>query len=242
MHGDPNAQGLSGCLQRPLTAIRRQRQDELKTITPTDKDVLVGIDIQNDFCAGGALAVPNGEETVALTNRLARYFENVVLTQDWHPKGHLSFASSHPGKSPLETTDMPYGPQVLWPDHCIQNTKGTAFHDGLEVAHTALIIRKGFRPNIDSYSAFYENDQQTVTGLSGYLRQRGLRRVFLTGLATDFCVQYSALDARKEGFETVVIEDACRAIDIEGSLDAAMAAMLGTGVDIIQSKEIVAIN
>ena len=125
---------------------------------------------------------------------------------------------------------------------CIQNTKGTAFHDGLEVAHTALIIRKGFRPNIDSYSAFYENDQQTVTGLSGYLRQRGLRRVFLTGLATDFCVQYSALDARKEGFETVVIEDACRAIDIEGSLDAAMAAMLGTGVDIIQSKEIVAIN
>lgn len=186
--------------------------------------------------------MPGGEETIALTNRLGRSFANVVLTQDWHPRGHLSFASSHQGKSPLETIEMAYGPQVLWPDHCIQNTPGAAFHDGLEVAHTALIIRKGFRMSIDSYSAFYENDQQTVTGLSGYLRQRGLTRVFLTGLATDFCVQYSALDARKEGFETVVIEDACRAIDIEGSLDAAIVAMLGAGVDIIQSQEIIANN
>ncbi len=182
--------------------------------------------------------MPGGEETVTLTNRLGRSFANVVLTQDWHPKGHLSFASSHQGKSPLETIDMAYGPQVLWPEHCIQDTPGAAFHDDLEVAHAGLIIRKGFRPTIDSYSAFCENDQQTVTGLSGYLRQRELTRVFLTGLATDFCVQYSALDARKEGFETVVIEDACRAIDIEGSLDAAMKAMKGAGVEIIQSKDI----
>ncbi len=181
-----------------------------------------------------------GDETVAVANRLGLIFTNVVLTQDWHPKGHLSFASSHEGKAPLETIGMPYGPQVLWPDHCIQNTPGAAFHDGLGIAHAALIVRKGFRPDIDSYSAFFENDRQTVTGLSGYLRQRGLSRVFLAGLATDFCVQYSALDARKEGFETMVIEDACRAIDMEGSLDAAIAAMTGAGVEIIQSKDVIA--
>lgn len=182
--------------------------------------------------------MPGGDEVVVIANRLGPLFSNVVLTQDWHPKGHLSFASSHEGRAPLETIDMDYGSQVLWPDHCIQETPGAAFHDGLDIAHAALVIRKGFRREIDSYSAFFENDQQTVTGLSGYLRQRGLTHVFLAGLATDFCVQYSALDAMKEGFETVVIEDACRAIDNEGSLDAAIAAMTGAGVDIINSKDL----
>lgn len=181
-----------------------------------------------------------GDEIVSIVNRLGDAFANVVLTQDWHPKGHLSFASTHKGKTPLETIDTAHGTQVLWPDHCIQGTPGAAFHDGLGIAHAALIVRKGFRPDIDSYSAFYENDQQTVTGLSGYLRQRGLTRLFLAGLATDFCVQYSALDARKEGFETVLIEDACRAVDREGARDAAIAAMAAAGVEIIQSKDIIA--
>jgi len=174
--------------------------------------------------------VPGASEVVPIANRLGRLFRNVVLTQDWHPAGHLSFASSHDGKSPYETIDMPYGPQVLWPDHCVQQTEGAAFHADLDLGHAALVIRKGFRPEIDSYSAFFENDHKTPTGLAEYLRGRGLKRVFLCGLATDFCVHYSALDAKDEGFETVVIEDACRAIDLEGSLDAAMAAMGEAGV------------
>ncbi len=182
--------------------------------------------------------MPGGDEIVSAANDLGRRFNTVVLTQDWHPRGHLSFASSHEGKAPLETIDMPYGTQVLWPDHCVQGTPGAAFHDGLETGHAALVIRKGFRREIDSYSAFFENDQKTATGLSGYLRERGISRVFLCGLATDFCVQYSALDARKEGFETIVIEDACRAIDIEGSLDAAVAAMTGAGVESVSCKDI----
>ncbi len=182
--------------------------------------------------------MPGGDETVAAANDLSRRFNTVVLTQDWHPRGHMSFASSHQGKAPMETIDMPYGAQVLWPDHCVQGTPGAAFHDGLGTGHAALIIRKGFRREIDSYSAFFENDHKTATGLSGYLRERGISRVFLCGLATDFCVQYSALDARKEGFKTIVIEDASRAIDIEGSLAAALAAMTGAGVDIISTKDI----
>ena len=203
-----------------------------------DSDVLIVIDVQNDFCAGGALAVPGGEDVVDPANRLGRRFANVVLTQDWHPAGHRSFASSHAGKAPFETTDMPYGPQVLWPDHCVQGTGGAAFHRDLDIPHAALVVRKGFRADIDSYSAFFENDHVTQTGLGGYLRERGLSRVFLCGLATDFCVQYSALDAREQGFATTVIEDACRAIDLGGSLDAAMAALVGAGVGIIQSEEL----
>ena len=204
-------------------------------IEPSENDVLIVVDVQNDFCPGGALAVPGGGEVVPLANRLGRLFPNVVLTQDWHPAGHLSFASSHKAKSPYETIDMPYGPQVLWPDHCVQETEGAAFHGDLDLGRAALVIRKGFRPAIDSYSAFFENDHETPTGLAGYLRERGLERVFLCGLATDFCVHYSALDAKGEGFETVVIEDACRAIDLEGSLDAAMAAMGEAGVTITPS-------
>jgi nicotinamidase/pyrazinamidase len=189
------------------------------------------VDVQNDFCPGGALAVPGGDEVVALIDRLAERFDHVILTQDWHPRGHRSFASAHPGWRPFSTVDMPYGTQTLWPDHCVQGTPGAAFHPALRVPERAeLILRKGFRAEVDSYSAFYENDRRTPTGLAGYLRERGLRRVFMAGLATDFCVSYSALDARREGFEVVVLEDACRAIDLGGSLDAALAAWSEAGV------------
>src|SRR5499427_1574483 len=183
-------------------------------------DVLVVVDVQYDFCPGGQLAVPDGDAVIYPINRLARQFANVVLTQDWHPAGHLSFASSHPGCAPFETIAMPYGPQVLWPDHCIQETPGANFHFALDIAHAALVVRKGFRKAIDSYSAFYENDHRTPTGLAGYLRERGLERVFVVGLALDFCVRYSAEDAHRQRFGVAVIEDACRAIDIEGSLAA----------------------
>ena len=204
---------------------------------PSGRDVLIVVDVQNDFCPGGALAVPGGDEVAAIASRLGSRFANVVLTQDWHPEGHLSFASSHEGKSPYETIDMPYGPQVLWPDHCVQGTGGAAFHAGLDIPHAAKVIRKGFRPEVDSYSAFFDNDRRTPTGLSEYLRGRGWSRVFLCGLATDFCVHYSALDARAEGFETAVIIDACRAIDLDGSLGAAMAAMAGAGVVFTSSEK-----
>jgi len=196
----------------------------------TSDDLLLVIDVQNDFCPGGALAVAGGDAVVPVINRLARSFEHVALTQDWHPRGHSSFASSHAGRAPFETIAMPYGDQTLWPDHCVQGTPGAAFHPGLETTRAELIIRKGFRPSIDSYSAFFENDRTTPTGLAGYLRERGLRRVFLVGLATDFCVNYSAVDARRLGFAVVVIESACRAIDLGGSLDAAWAGMAGARV------------
>ena len=193
-------------------------------------DVLVVIDVQNDFCPGGALAVAEGDAVVPVINRLSERFAHVVLTQDWHPAGHSSFASSHPGSAPFETIDMPYGPQTLWPDHCVQGTPGAAFHPKLAIDHAELIIRKGFDGAIDSYSAFYENDRRTPTGLVGYLHERGLKRVFLAGLATDYCVFYSAVDARREGFETIVIEAGCRAIDLPGSLAAAWAEMAEAGV------------
>ena len=186
--------------------------------TPRDDDVLLVVDVQKDFCPGGRLAVPRGDEIVAIVNRIAAKFTNVVLTQDWHPPGHLSFASSHPGKQPFETIDVAYGPQVLWPDHCVQGTSGAEFRDDLQIPHAALVIRKGFRRAIDSYSAFYENDRTTSTGLAGYLRERGLNRVFLAGLAFDFCVRYSAEDAHREGLEAIVIEHACRGIDVDGSV------------------------
>lgn len=187
---------------------------------PEDHDVLIVVDIQNDFCPGGALSVPHGDEVVAIVNRLAARFRHVVLTQDWHPRGHLSFASSHPGKKPFESIMVSYGPQVLWPDHCVQGTPGAEFHRGLDIPHAGLVIRKGNDRAIDSYSAFYENDRKTPTGLIGYLRERGLNRIFLTGLALDFCVRYSAEDARREGFAVFVVEDGCRGIDVDGSVAA----------------------
>jgi nicotinamidase/pyrazinamidase len=195
-----------------------------------DDDVLVIIDVQNDFCPGGALAVADGDAVVPVINRLAGRFDHVVLTQDWHPSGHSSFATSHPGSVPFETIGMAYGQQTLWPDHCVQGTPGAAFHPQLTTERAELVIRKGFRNAIDSYSAFYENDRRTPTGLAGYLRERGVKRIFLTGLATDFCVYYSAVDARRLGFDTVLVEAGCRAIDLAGSLDAAWAGMAEAGV------------
>ncbi|WP_146347087.1 bifunctional nicotinamidase/pyrazinamidase [Falsiphaeobacter marinintestinus] len=193
---------------------------------------LIVIDVQNDFCPGGALAVPGGDEIVAGVNAMMPDFDAVILTQDWHPAGHFSFASSHDGKVPYDLVDMPYGPQVLWPDHCIQGTTGAAFHADLRT-DADLIIRKGFRNDIDSYSAFFENDHKTPTGLEGYLRTRGISRLTMVGLATDFCVHYSAVDAAKLGFEVTVRLDACRAIDLDGSLDAALAAMKSAGVTLV---------
>jgi nicotinamidase/pyrazinamidase len=193
-------------------------------------DALIGIDVQNDFCPGGALAVPRGDEVVPVINRLAGRFRHVVLTQDWHPKGHVSFASSHPGRRPFETILVTYGEQVLWPDHCIPGTRGAEFHPGLDTRPADLVVRKGNDPAIDSYSALYENDHRTSTGLAGYLRERGCRRLFLAGLATDFCVQYSALDALREGFEVFVVEDGVRGIDLDGSLTGAWTRMAEEGV------------
>ena len=185
-----------------------------------ETDVLLVIDMQNDFCPGGNLAVPGGDEIVAKVNRIAHGFAHVVLTQDWHPAGHSSFASSHPGKQPFEMIDMPYGPQTLWPDHCVQGTEGAAFHKGLDIPHAELIIRKGYAKSIDSYSAFFENDHKTPTGLGGYLKERGFTHVTCVGLAFDFCVRFSAEDARSLGFDTEVIAAACRAIDMNGSAAA----------------------
>jgi nicotinamidase/pyrazinamidase len=200
-----------------------------------ESDVLLVIELQNDFCPGGALAVPRGNEVIPVVNRLAAAFAHVVVTQDWHPDGHHSFASAHPGRQPFETIELAYGTQTLWPDHCVQDTPGAAFHRDLYLPHAELVLRKGFRRSIDSYSAFYENDKQTPTGLASYLRERGFNRVFLAGLATDFCVHYSAIDARREGFAAVLVEDGCRAIDIEGSLADAMAKMRAAGVEFAAS-------
>jgi nicotinamidase/pyrazinamidase len=198
---------------------------------------LIVVDVQNGFI-DGALPVPRGGEVVPLINRLARAFQNVVITQDWHPPGHVSFASSHPGHKPFDSIDLPYGRQVLWPDHCVQGTRDAALHDGLELFAAQLVIRKGFHPGVDSYSAFQEADRKTPTGLTGYLRERGIRRLFVTGLATDFCVAWTAIDACQNGFETCVIEDATRAIDLNGSLAAAWTQMTAQGVQRIQSAQI----
>jgi nicotinamidase/pyrazinamidase len=203
-----------------------------------DTDVLIAVDVQNDFCPGGALAVPRGDEIVPVVNRLAEEFRNVLLTQDWHPRGHLSFASTHPGKEPYKTVVAAYGPQVLWPDHCVQETPGAEFHKSLHIPHAALVLRKGMDRAIDSYSAFYENDRKTPTGLAGYLRQRGLSRIYLAGLAFDFCVRYSAEDARCDGFEVFVIEDACRGIDVDNSVAATRFSLAKLGVACIPAREI----
>ncbi|WP_429812655.1 bifunctional nicotinamidase/pyrazinamidase [Ensifer sp. B1-9] len=195
-------------------------------------NALIVVDVQNDFCPGGALPVAGGDEIVPMINGLIGRFEHVVLTQDWHPAGHSSFASSHPGKTPFEMIAMPYGAQTLWPDHCIQGSAGADFHPMLEWTRAELLIRKGFRPQIDSYSAFFENDRRTPTGLAGYLRDRGIKKVTLCGLATDFCVAFSALDAVAQGFSTSVILEACRGIDLNGSLQAMVTRMRDAGVEL----------
>ncbi|MFW0889886.1 UNVERIFIED_CONTAM: bifunctional nicotinamidase/pyrazinamidase [Pseudomonas sp. JL1] len=199
---------------------------------------LVVIDVQNDFIPGGQLAVPGGDEIVPLINRLGRSFRQVILAQDWHPAGHASFASSHPDKQPFDLIQLPYGEQKLWPDHCVQGTQGAALHPALDLPHAQLIIRKGCNPDIDSYSAFMEADRQTPTGLTGYLKERGIDTVYMVGLALDFCVMFSALDARAAGFNASVVLDACRGIDIDGSMEAAIRRMQQAGVALIESSAI----
>ncbi len=203
-----------------------------------DDCALVAIDVQNDFCPGGALEVPDGDAVVEKINRLADKFHVKVFTQDWHPADHASFAANHAGKQPFDTVDLSYGTQVLWPPHCVQGTQGAEFHAGLETSKADVIVRKGFRAEIDSYSAFFENDRETPTGLDGYLRSRGVGKILCAGLATDFCVRYSAVDAARLGFEVVLIEDACRAIDLDGSLGAAMKEMRELGVAIEQTSSL----
>jgi nicotinamidase/pyrazinamidase len=200
-------------------------------VTPTETDVLLVVDVQNDFLPEGALAVPDGDAVIAPILALAERFAHVVLTQDWHTPGHVSFASSHPGRQPFDMLDLPYGRQVLWPDHCVQGSRGAELAPGLVIPKAELVIRKGYHRDVDSYSAFLEADHRTETGLGGYLRQRGFGRVFVCGLATDYCVGWTARDARKEGFQSAVIEDACRAIDLQGSLAAAWEAMAKAGVE-----------
>ena len=209
-------------------------------MTPGEHDVLVVVDVQNGFMPGGSLPVPDGDAVVPLINRLARAFRHVVITQDWHTRGHVSFASSHPGKKPFDTIELPYGSQVLWPDHCIQGTVDADLHRGLAIPHAQLIVRKGYRQHVDSYSAFLEADRTTVTGLAGYLRERGLDAVCIVGLATDFCVAWTALDAVRAGFRASVIEDATRPIDTGGSLTRAWADMKTAGIERIIASDVTA--
>lgn len=203
-------------------------------------DVLLVVDVQNDFMPGGALAVPRGDEIVPIVNRLAAQFERVVLTQDWHSHDHVSFAEHHDGRQPFETIALAYGEQVLWPTHCVQDTPGAAFHPGLELAHAQLVVRKGWQRGVDSYSAFVEADRKTLTGLAGYLRELGVKRVWCCGLATDYCVAWSALDARASGFDVVLIEDACRAIDLDGSLARALRELDTAGVERMSAEHALA--
>ena len=221
--------GLAAALPAPFAAGK---------IKPDAKSALIVVDVQNCFVPGGTLPVKDGDAVVPVINRLAEVFENIVVTQDWHTQGHASFASSYPGKKPFETTKLSYGTQVLWPDHCVQGSDDAALHKDLELPKAQVIIRKGFHKDVDSYSAFEEADRKTSTGLAGYLKQRGVRTVYVTGLATDFCVAWTAMDARKMGFEVYVIEDATRAIDLNGSLAAAWKQMQAKGVKRIQSFEI----
>jgi nicotinamidase/pyrazinamidase len=205
-------------------------------ITPSD--ALLVIDVQNDFCPGGALAVPGGDEVIPVIERIAPLFAHILLTQDWHPAGHGSFASTHAGKQPFEQIELSYGPQTLWPDHCVQGSAGAEFHSSLKLPQAELILRKGFRPEIDSYSAFFENDRATATGLASYLGERGIERVFFAGLAYDFCVGFSALDARRLGLPAVIVRDACRAIDLNGSVARMEAEFAAVGVEVVDSSEL----
>jgi len=213
-----------------------------RSVAPIDRrsDALIVTDVQLDFCTGGALAVRGGEEVIPPIHLLMPRFTQVVLTQDWHPPDHVSFASTHPGRRPYAMIDLPYGPQTLWPPHCVQGTPGAAFHPDLRAERARMIVRKGIHPQIDSYSTFFENDRRTPTGLAGALGELGIRRIFLTGLATDFCVFYSAVDARRLGLEVVLVEDACRAIDLRGSLAAALAEMRALGVSFTDSQRMAA--
>lgn len=204
----------------------------------SSRAALLVIDVQNDFIPGGQLPVPEGDLIVPLINRLARQFIQVIIAQDWHPSGHASFASRHPGKQPFDSVQLPYGEQTLWPEHCVQGSAGAEFHPQLNLPHAQLILRKGCNPDIDSYSAFLEADRATTTGLSGYLKERGIDTVYMVGLALDFCVMFSALDARAAGFNVYVVLDACRAIDMNGSLAAAIEQMQSAGVGLIQSTEL----
>src|SRR6266581_2935724 len=224
--------GIAGATREAIA------QTGSKKMKPTAHDVLLVIDVQNCFTPGGSLAVKDGDQIIPLVNRLAAAFEHVILTQDWHTPGHISFASSHPGKKPFETTQLAYGTQVLWPDHCVQGTPGADLHKDLKIPHGELIIRKGYRKQMDSYSAFFEADGKTTTGLSGYVKDRGFDNLYFVGLATDFCVCWSALDARKVGLQASVIEDACRGIDTNGSLGKAWADMQKAGVRRMQSGEL----
>lgn len=210
----------------------------MSELIPRGTDCLVLVDLQYDFMPGGALAVAGGDTLVPVANRLAERFAHVVVTQDWHPAGHSSFASQHPGHAPFESVEMTYGTQTLWPDHCVQGTAGAELHRDLALDRADLILRKGHRSGIDSYSAFMENDHATPTGLAGFLRERGFRRLFFAGLATDFCVAWSVLDARKAGFEAVILTDACRAIDLGGSLDAAMADLRAAGAVVAETASV----
>jgi nicotinamidase/pyrazinamidase len=216
------------------------RAEAAAKLTPDAKSALIVVDVQNCFMPGGTLPVKQGNDVVGVINRIAPAFENVILTQDWHTPGHASFASAHPGKKPFDSTKLSYGTQVLWPDHCVQGTPDADLQKDLKIPQAQLVIRKGYHKNIDSYSAFYEADRKTATGLSAYLKQHHVKRVFLTGLATDFCVAWTAIDARREGFETYVIEDATRAIDLNGSLAKAWADMKAKGVKRIQSSDLAA--
>jgi nicotinamidase/pyrazinamidase len=204
----------------------------------TAQDALIIIDVQNDFCPGGQLAVAGGDSVLEPIHKIASKFAHIILTQDWHPAGHSSFASAHAAKKPYQQIELSYGSQTLWPDHCVQQTPGAEFHPNLHLPQAELILRKGFRPHIDSYSAFFENDRTTPTGLAGYLRERNLIRIFLAGLAYDFCVGYSAVDARRQGFEAIIIRDACRAIDLNGSVAAIEAQFAQAGVLLIESAEL----
>ncbi len=210
----------------------------MNEFAPTGADVLLVVDVQNDFLPGGSLAVTGGDAVIPAINALAVRFANIVMTQDWHPAGHASFVSAHPGRAAFDTVELGYGPQVLWPDHCVQRTKGARLADGLALEKAQLVIRKGYHAGIDSYSAFLEADRVTPTGLGSYLRERRLGRVFLVGLATDYCVAFSALDSAAVGFETLVVEDACRAIDLAGSLAAAKARLSQAGVRLIGSAQV----
>lgn len=208
------------------------------TMQICDQDILLVVDVQRDFCAGGRLAVPRGDEVVPEINRLAKCFQHVILTQDWHPSDHLSFASNHPGRKPFETIRVEYGDQTLWPAHCVQGTPGAEFHRDLRIDHAELILRKGYRREIDSYSAFRENDRRTPTGLAGYLRERDFGRVVIAGLAFDFCVRYSAEDARSEGFDVVVVENACRGIDLGGSMTATRGVLSQIGATCVSTIDL----
>jgi nicotinamidase/pyrazinamidase len=204
----------------------------------TSTDVLLVIDVQNDFCPGGALAVADGDAVIDPIHRAAKHFQHIILTQDWHTPDHHSFASAHPGKKPFEQIELAYGTQTLWPDHCVQGTRGADFHPALQLTRAELILRKGFRRAIDSYSAFFENDRTTATGLAGYLRERGLNRVFLAGLAYDYCVGYSALDARRLGLPAIILRDACRAIDLNGSVAEIEREFAAAGVELINTGDL----